>query len=272
MVTSNATFVVDITSLKHPDDVRKDFFGKWIHSGSHPFTFNDDCPMYKSAKLCSHTVAAAEYNRQLDQFVASYGKVKKTPNLTKLAMAEMPKGRGRKGTRARAKRKPSVPVQSRVELNPSTPGGLNRVSLPPSVSLTVAPVYQPSVSAPISVVASPQASGSYQFPGPFTPPFPGSFMPPPPPTPFGSTYTSPYSSVPASYGMDATSGGAYPFRVCMIAGNISVCNGCNGRYKKVGPPHDICLQHEEWRTFTPHGSTTPQTRFGNVYYHCSLLV
>ena len=38
-VISNATFVVDITSLKHPDDVRKDFFGKWIHSGSHPFTF-----------------------------------------------------------------------------------------------------------------------------------------------------------------------------------------------------------------------------------------
>ena len=130
-------------------------------------------------------------------------------------------------------------------------------------------MYQPSVSAPISDVASPQASGSYQFPGPFTPPFPGSFMPPPPPTPFGSTYTSPYSSVPASYGMDATSGGTYPFRVCMIAGNTSVCNGCKGRYKKVGP-HDICLQHEEWRTFTPHGSTTPQTRFGNVYYHCSV--
>ena len=38
-VISNATFVVDITSLKHPDDVRKDFIGKWIHSGSHPFTF-----------------------------------------------------------------------------------------------------------------------------------------------------------------------------------------------------------------------------------------
>ena len=38
-VKSNATFGVDITSLKHPDDVRKDFFGKWIHSGSHPFAF-----------------------------------------------------------------------------------------------------------------------------------------------------------------------------------------------------------------------------------------
>ena len=38
-IEGSATFVVDITSLKHPDDVRKDFFGKWIHSGSHPITF-----------------------------------------------------------------------------------------------------------------------------------------------------------------------------------------------------------------------------------------
>lgn len=38
-ITVSASFVVDVTSLKHPDDVRKDFFGKWIHSGSHPFTF-----------------------------------------------------------------------------------------------------------------------------------------------------------------------------------------------------------------------------------------
>ena len=38
-ITTSASFVVDVTSLKHPDDVRKDFFGNWIHSGSHPFTF-----------------------------------------------------------------------------------------------------------------------------------------------------------------------------------------------------------------------------------------
>ena len=28
-----------------------------------------DCPQYKSAKLCSHTVAAAAHNKQLDQFI-----------------------------------------------------------------------------------------------------------------------------------------------------------------------------------------------------------
>ena len=38
-VESSNTFVVDITKLKHPDDVRIDFFGKWVHSGSHPVAF-----------------------------------------------------------------------------------------------------------------------------------------------------------------------------------------------------------------------------------------
>ena len=60
------------------------------------------------------------------------------------------------------------------------------------------------------------------------------------------------------YGMDPSDGGVYPFRVHFIGGNISVYNGCKGKYKKLGPPHDICLQHEEWRSFTPHGSSTPQ--------------
>ena len=39
LVENSATFVIDVTKLKHPDDVRKDFFGKWTHSGSHPITF-----------------------------------------------------------------------------------------------------------------------------------------------------------------------------------------------------------------------------------------
>ena len=38
-IETSSSFVVDITKLKHPDDVRKDYFGKWIHSGSHPVPF-----------------------------------------------------------------------------------------------------------------------------------------------------------------------------------------------------------------------------------------
>jgi len=39
VVKSSSTFVIDVTKLKHPDDVRRDFFGRWIHSGSHPIPF-----------------------------------------------------------------------------------------------------------------------------------------------------------------------------------------------------------------------------------------
>ena len=38
-ISASGSFVVDVMSLKHPDDVKKDFFGKWTHTGSHPFTF-----------------------------------------------------------------------------------------------------------------------------------------------------------------------------------------------------------------------------------------
>ena len=34
-IESSSTFVIDISLLDHPDDVKKDNFGKWKHSGSH---------------------------------------------------------------------------------------------------------------------------------------------------------------------------------------------------------------------------------------------
>ena len=35
-VSTSATYVVNIANLKHPDDVKKDEFGIWNYSGSHP--------------------------------------------------------------------------------------------------------------------------------------------------------------------------------------------------------------------------------------------
>ena len=39
---------------------------------------------------------------------------------------------------------------------------------------------------------------------------------------------------------------------------------------KNGPTNNTCLQHEEWHTFTPPGSSEKRSRFGNVYYHCNV--
>ena len=38
-IQKSGTFVVDLDSLQHPDDVKKDNFGTWTHSGSHDQKF-----------------------------------------------------------------------------------------------------------------------------------------------------------------------------------------------------------------------------------------
>ena len=51
-----------------------------------------------------------------------------------------------------------------------------------------------------------------------------------------------------------------PFILYSIAGNISKCGVCGNKYNKpVLPPHDICIKHREWRTFTPGG--IPQSKY-----------
>ena len=39
-IRESATFVLDITKLRHEKDVLKDGFGKWNYSGSHPVPFH----------------------------------------------------------------------------------------------------------------------------------------------------------------------------------------------------------------------------------------
>lgn len=50
-INSSSTFVVDITKLKHPNNVRKDFFGKWVHSGSHPILFKARVNRFEEVKV-----------------------------------------------------------------------------------------------------------------------------------------------------------------------------------------------------------------------------
>ena len=38
-ITTSATYVVDVSKLAHPDNVKQDSFGIWKHSGSHTQLF-----------------------------------------------------------------------------------------------------------------------------------------------------------------------------------------------------------------------------------------
>jgi len=39
-ITRSSTFVVDVRNLKNQEDLKKDEFGIWNYSGSHPHTFH----------------------------------------------------------------------------------------------------------------------------------------------------------------------------------------------------------------------------------------
>ena len=133
------------------------------------------------------------------------------PNVTKLATSGMPKGRGRKGGKTPTSRRPTVPIQQRIEraddFSPYLP--------------SMAPVYNQSVNTPLSVsiTASPTAPGTVVPYSPST--FPGT----PPTMPCWGSHPVCYSqtpygqSLPTSPGIDGTSGGTNPFRVRFLQGS-----------------------------------------------------
>ena len=73
---------------------------------------DDKCAMFKEFSLCSHVVAVAECNGDLNAFLDAISSTC-APNLTAIANQGLPKGAGRKGGIPKCKRKSAVPIQSR---------------------------------------------------------------------------------------------------------------------------------------------------------------
>ena len=209
--------------------------------------------------MCAHVVAVANLNGCLPQFVSAFCKTKKKPDFTKLAVHGMPSGRGKKGTRAPRQRKKTEPVSERVQRISPVP----TVAVPESLQVSVS-MSNPQTEGELRVHNSPVANSSPSYrPHNSASPFP-TYYPNYWTTPYypmatelerfsevGCASPVPYtSSTPAPpMAVEST-----PFYLCFITGNISKCAGCNNKYSKpVVAPHDLCVQHREWRYFTSPG-------------------
>ena len=233
------------------------------------YTCDNNCPNWKSMKLCSHTVAVAELNGSLREFCDLYRKAKHVPSMSQLALTGLPSGVGNKGNQVKRKRK-REPENERIPLSrghtpdnsgnqpqPSANGshmqhGPATIGNQPGDKATGTRTQPGTLTlenqpGPSTCISSPQ---SYCFPyqGPhssFNPQFSAwnthsgdinvyrPALPPFTPSAFHST-----PSMPASNSA---------FRLCFRSGNISVCNGCRNRFdKQAESPYNLCVQHEEW--------------------------
>lgn len=121
-------FVVASQSSQRPRIVQQGKSGQ--------FSCEPSCPMWQSSKICSHSVAAAQFSRQLNKFISWYKKSRSEPSLERLAKVGMPRGSGRKGEkppRKRSKTAKPAPL-SMVERNVSSISGQSNTSQVSSLS------------------------------------------------------------------------------------------------------------------------------------------
>ena len=226
------------------------------------FKCDEECLNFKSIGICSHTVAVAQLNNSLQQFIGWFMKAKKKPNFTKIATHDMPAGRGRKGSQAPRKRKKQESATNRIDRLATDQTGSNS-----STYNIQAATYSPYN---YMCTMSPSTSWTPSYPPDWSPdsymsqsmlpsvlPPPPSLPPPPPFPPF-----------PVTLPMAET---ASPFNLCFISGNIAKCAGCNNKYvKPPTAPYDLCVQHREWRSYTPPGGEK-QSKFSPAYYHVNVF-
>ena len=243
------------------------------------FACDEECPNWKPLSICAYSVAVASLCGKLSEFVTWFKKIKRAPSLTKYAQVTAPKGKGRKGSQGSRKRKTSVAIENTLA-NPSMVSVSPIANELPTPEVPVKQTHNPLSfqAAPVTQISNihsplvaqtniqvpqhalhPHYQSPWGFYGP--PPLPPPTLPLPPPPPY-----MPYvaASPPGTLSLHPSS----PFTLCKVSGNISVCAGCRNKYPKNPiPPDDLCIKHQEWREYTPTGSQTPQSRYGNAYYH-----
>ena len=74
-------------------------------SGRGDVSCDTTCLRWAAYKLCSHTIAVVKKEAVLVNFLKKFAKASREPNLTSLAVHDMPKGRGKTATKATQRRK-----------------------------------------------------------------------------------------------------------------------------------------------------------------------
>ena len=136
------------------------------------FKCDSDCLNFKSLGICSHSVAVAECNNLLTEFLAHFQKAKKKPNFTAVSLHGVPAGSGKKGGVApRKRRKLETTTNRRVDRLESTD------TLPSSSAVmcgsttgNASPLAQVCGASTVNISLDSQAGPSYTCSGSYSTP------------------------------------------------------------------------------------------------------
>ena len=259
------------------------------------FKCDAKCPMYATYKICSHTVAAAEVNGKLAQFVQWLIKQKCSPNLTNLSMVGIPKGAGQKGgvpknTRKR-KRTVTLPAQGKPVVDRLTSGTPSSTVSDSQVSSGASShttgMQQSSSTAVHGQQINVQGPGASVWSPNFPPPLPihwNTWLLPPvdhstmaPPFPAMPDYSSlpthsaiqPFSSASSSNLVVSP----YPFTLKILTQQIRICQGCRIPFHSGNdqPPYNLVVCRKECRPYkAPDGQIKTPSTPSNSHYHVNL--
>ena len=129
LLISDADAIVSAPGFGKKDKMVKSTTGTIPHliisctkSSGVQYNCDDRCPHYKSIGICSHIVAVAEKNSELEDFLEWFRKKrgKQNPNLSAIGTHGMPAGAGKKGEKPAKKKGPkkSIPTdENRIPLD-----------------------------------------------------------------------------------------------------------------------------------------------------------
>ena len=268
---------------------------------------DDACIGWKSQRICSHVVAAAESMGLLNSFVASYRKAKVQSNYTAVVTHNLPKGIGSKPGKQQKRKAPAnvqkpevdsvvnpFPAQNLATTSESDTGqlettelsSLNIVTSNQVQQLNIQPQYLSSSlqicsgSIPTTTSTGPHVSVCVTTSCADLPTeklvvsMPNlSFVPP---------RSQPTSIAHASFTPQLNDRlpvvNASSFQVKFLTASIKVCAGCRNGYQRgldgkglPSPPYDLCLVRKEQHLFYNVVTGRQQlSALKNVHYHPNL--
>ena len=234
---------------------------------SYMYKCDDKCLHFKSLSVCSHSIASAEVNGDLVEFLNLYLRVRSTKgiNLFQASKHGMPAGAGCKGGKPKVKKRKSETALETIPFS-LTMVNPDRAS---SAKSSAGILSHSTTNHESSSWYSPSANFSsiYNSKGVNYPEHLSWYSNYP--SPFNSTFVQGQPN--AVFPSPPTN-----FNLVVLHGNISTCYGCRKKFpiKDSGgfadPPYNLAIQHEEDRNFFNPQTSVQQSKRSNAYYHVFL--